>query len=291
MENIDKLKIVQLEILDATVKICEDNGLKYFLDFGTLLGAVRHKGYIPWDDDIDISMPRQDYEKFLQLGKELINNNFFVHTCYSDKRYGLQFAKIRKVDTTIIEDGLSEKLLCNGISIDIFPIDFLPNNKKTIKKYIKKAKIISAVRYSYSFHSILSATSIAKKLLKAIFFPISRILGKNMLAKIWDKQLKKYSFQDNSSVSFGTGTHEAHKLNENNMYEKSFFDDFTLVEFEKKIYRAPHDYDKYLTNLYGDYMTPPPKCEMISAHSFLYFNVDKAITNKEIKEYRNSKLL
>ena len=123
-ENVAKAQQIMLEILLEIHRICEDNNLIYWLDAGTLLGAIRHKGFIPWDDDCDISMPRKDYNKFLAIAQEYLPNNMFLQHKGTDKKYPENFAKVRMLGTELIEhdeDGTED--YCHGIFVDIFPYD------------------------------------------------------------------------------------------------------------------------------------------------------------------------
>lgn len=117
-----------LQILCATDKICTEHHLTYWLEGGTLLGAVRHHGFIPWDDDMDISMPRKDYEQFLKIAPQLLPKDLFLQTQQSDPQYKLPIAKIRKRGTLLIETGeTGNENYCHGIFIDIIPNDYYHN--------------------------------------------------------------------------------------------------------------------------------------------------------------------
>lgn len=116
---------VMLEILQEIHKICVENNLTYWLEAGTLLGAVRHKGFIPWDDDSDVSMPRADYEKFLKIAQEKLPEDMFLQTQDTDKEYPLSWAKIRKNGTLLVETGeTGNEKYHHGIFVDIFPYDY-----------------------------------------------------------------------------------------------------------------------------------------------------------------------
>lgn len=116
---------VMLEILLEIHRICEENKITYWLEAGTLLGAVRHKGFIPWDDDCDVAMPRKDYEKFLKIAQEKLPDNMFLQTEKTDSEYPIPWAKIRKNGTILIETGESgEEKYHHGIFVDIFPYDY-----------------------------------------------------------------------------------------------------------------------------------------------------------------------
>ena len=122
-EILDKLHITHIKILDEIVRICDENKLNYFLIGGTLLGAVRHKGFIPWDDDLDIAMPRKDYDKFLNIAKKQINNNYILEYNKTNRKYWLPFAKVRLKNTLYVENTIKNYETNKEIWVDIFPID------------------------------------------------------------------------------------------------------------------------------------------------------------------------
>ena len=129
MFNTDKPEVaaaqrIMLEMLIEVHKICEQHSIRYWLDAGTLLGAIREGGFIPWDDDLDISMPREDYKRFLKVAQQYLPKDMFLQTTETDKAFPLSFAKIRKLDTELIETGeTGEEPYCHGVFIDIFPYD------------------------------------------------------------------------------------------------------------------------------------------------------------------------
>ena len=130
-ETLDKLHQVELEILDDFVSVCEKHKLRYFLTGGTMLGAIRHKGFIPWDDDIDIGMPREDYDKFIKIGSEALGNKYTLDCFELNKKYYLPFAKIKK-NNTIFDEGLDDKNH-KGIFIDIIPFENVDEINTSLK--------------------------------------------------------------------------------------------------------------------------------------------------------------
>ena len=118
----NELQKCQLEILKEFIRICKDNNLQYYLVGGTCLGAVRHKGFIPWDDDIDVAMPRDDYDKFITL-QDQMKKPYFIQTYKSDKNYIYNFAKVRDSSTTFVENFFACSQMNHGVWIDVFPLD------------------------------------------------------------------------------------------------------------------------------------------------------------------------
>jgi lipopolysaccharide cholinephosphotransferase len=248
--TLEKLHTVEIEILDEAVRICEKNNLIYFLVGGTLLGAVRHKGFIPWDDDIDIGMPRKDYEKFIAICADELDNKYYLHDISTDKHYWQPFIKLRKKNTCLLEKE-NPPLSSNnqrGIYIDIFPYDAAYERDvfwKVKEFFIKKIRYIMPIKLGY-------------------------------------KTDKKpfYGF-----VKFGTGMFSlrflhwvlhrimmAHVTNYKNItswgglygYQKETFplEDIIPVAkltFDGKSYNVPNQWDRYLKQIYGDYMQLPPE--------------------------------
>lgn len=128
-ETLRKLQLVELEIANEIKRVCVENNIKYFLESGTLLGAVRHGGFIPWDDDMDIGMMRDEYEKFLKIAPEKLSSEFILQTWKNEKDYSLTFAKVRKLDTIFLEYEFKDSSMHNGIWVDIFPYDSVPEKK------------------------------------------------------------------------------------------------------------------------------------------------------------------
>lgn len=128
-ETLRKVQLVQLEILIEVDRACKENGIRYWLDSGTLLGAVRHKGFIPWDDDLDIAMQRADYDRFLELAPSILGENYFLQHWNNDPGYPLPWAKVRKKGTIYTEYQFQNLNSYNGIYIDVFPFDFYGADK------------------------------------------------------------------------------------------------------------------------------------------------------------------
>ena len=135
-ESLDKLHDTLIEILDYVVSVCEENDLTYFLVYGTALGAYRHKGFIPWDDDLDIAMPRQDYEKFIEIANKNKDAKYTLQNELNEKKYYLPFAKVRKNGTKFVEDIAQNMYENEGIFIDIFVLDYV-DDINTLKYKVK----------------------------------------------------------------------------------------------------------------------------------------------------------
>lgn len=257
--TIEEMKKIELPILTSVHNFCVQNNLRYSLAGGTMIGAVRHKGFIPWDDDIDIMMPRPDYDKLISLYNNS-QNRYRLISCDTDRDYFQPYAKV--VDpTTTLNEHYDKKMKNLAVYIDIFPIDGLPDDnnerEKYWKKVFKKRNILSC-----TYQKSLQSEKGIKKLLRKIIFYTSCILPANFAAKRLNNYTRnKYSFDNSKYVAalvFGYGKKEEvpHSL-----YEK--IGDF---KFEDCVFKATEQFDLYLKNLYGDYMQLPPESERKTRH-------------------------
>lgn len=239
------LRKVQLEILDEIVRICKENNLRYCLTGGTCLGAVRHKGFIPWDDDIDIIMPRADYRKFLEITTAKDTGDFFLDYYMTNPTYGRCFAKYCKRNTLFIEpNGLQQ-----SIYVDIFVQDKVPGPEFTAKSklptFIHKLDAITTVR-----REGLRGRDFKTRVIYYVtrWIPVKWIF-------LWETRL----------MTRFEHTNAAYYLNYGSPYNLvketipiSEFEPYTQLEFEGKMYNVPRNWHLYLSNIYGNYMTPPP---------------------------------
>lgn len=255
-ETLKKLHNVEIEILDEIVAICEKHNLKYYLIGGTLLGAVRHGGFIPWDDDLDIGMPREDYEEFLKIASKELDNQYMIDNKNTNKKYYLNFTKIRKRNTVFEQDFQVNYDGPKGIWIDIFPVDeakSLRNKLTPIQKKINNM-IFRLLHYKNGF--ILG---------KKLNF-IKRFLGKICIIKnstLLEVQEKLLKLQDGKNYDYIVNLASTYD------YKKELFlkeDIYPLIEmgFENKKYNVPRNYKKVLEQVYGDYMKLPPKDKQIT---------------------------
>lgn len=256
LEARKRLHTIELEIVNYFLSICEKNKLEYFMLGGTFLGAIRHKGFIPWDDDMDFGMPRKDYDELIEILSAKENKDFkFKNFRNSDiKTY---FSRIESSKAQII-DTSAEKIDYRSAWIDIFPLDGMPNNK-IIRTCHKLSLLYTRLLLQYSqFSEIVNINLKNRPLYEKILIYIGKIIKpekylntKKIMWKL-DGKLKKYSYEESNYVVNFMG---AYKFRE--MFEKKIYENIVFYKFEHIDLKAPQDYDTILTSLYGDYMTPP----------------------------------
>ena len=262
-----EIQKIELNILEDFIQVCDKLNINYYLIGGTLLGAVRHHGFIPWDDDIDVCMLRKDYEIFVKNAQKYLNKNYFLQTYETDEEYPGCFAKIRDNNTTFLEENVKDKNMNHGIFIDIFPLDNYYRHNKI------KEKLIYYKLYNNVFRN---SDTFAKRLFARIANIIYKNKPKLLLCKKQEKIYKKKNGKESKYVTNYCGAwgvkKETHSIDS--------FKEFKIVEFENLKVKIPVGYDSILTNMYGDYLKLPPKEKQVSHHF-----TDVIDTKKSYKEY------
>lgn len=256
--EIDELKRIQIDILDDVANFCEENNICYFLAFGTLIGAIRHNGYIPWDDDIDIAMPRPDYNRFIQQYNNR-KSNYRMMCFETDESYSLPFGKVID-DRTILCEDMYDETATYGVYIDVFPIDGYPG-KKDHKKLIHLRQMLNAKKAVFGKgRSKFKELIILFGKLYLLFSSVDEIVRKIITIS------QRTSYQDAKLVGYLPalgGTFE------NSIIDKEkVLSSFPFHTFEGHQYRIPIGYDSYLTQIYGDYMKCPSEDKRQSTHIF-----------------------
>ena len=257
-ESLRNLQLTQVEMLDEIARICEIHKLQYFLIGGTLLGAIRHKGFIPWDDDLDIAMPRKDYNKFREICKNDLNDQYYLHSIDMDPKYWVSFIKLLKKNT--IFEPEQDKTIdtpYKGVYVDIFPLDNA-NKERSIFQDIqaKICKGLTSFQYRRRKATMITKTPLGIKIL----YPFLSLFSVKTISKIIDKimQLNK---NDNSPYFINIASFiNVHK----HTILKEKYLPSVKMEFEGKLYNVPRDYDYVLNRLYGDYMTLPPENKRVT---------------------------
>lgn len=250
----DEIKKIELDILVSFKKICRDYNLTYRLVGGTLLGAVRHKGFIPWDDDIDVSMPRPDYMKLVALyNKGNVFPDHLKMVCCELGNYDYPFMKIVDIRTRC-ELDFSDETQGDSLWIDIMPIDGLPDSPREIRRIFKKAALIRRMLLLINAKKGMGKTKM-KQLLKPFIIPIAKIVGARRLLNEMKKLSQHYDV--NTSKKIGCITWGLYSPLGETVNKKDYMD-VEEVEFEGIKFDTMKSWDSYLTGIYGDYMQLPP---------------------------------
>lgn len=269
-EQLRKVQLCQLEIAKEFRRVCNLLKLDYFLDSGTLLGAVRHKGFIPWDDDLDVGMLRKDYEVFLQKAPDVISNGFKLQNWYSDDNYGLAFAKLRMKDTVYVEEASSASGAETGFYIDIFPYDVYPTDEKDKKWQGKRYALYRRALMVKSGYTpwIMNAKGIGVVSKRIGYIPIrlfAAVHSRKRLIDKYEKMCTKFNGDKTGYLFEQAGASNYGKW----VIPEECFSEFVLLPFENEMFSCPKDYDKYLKSAYGDYMTLPPEDKRINRHRII----------------------
>jgi lipopolysaccharide cholinephosphotransferase len=247
-----KVWYVELELLKKFIQVCKKYNLQYYAEGGTLIGVIRHGGFIPWDDDIDIAMPRRDYDKLLKVGPKEFSHPLFFQNCYTDRYYSRGFSRIRNSETTAIALYEVKTKQNKGIFIDIFPLDNVPDNNLEFVRQQKQIKIIKKILSNLfefsSYENKRIATYIKHFFVKLFFLAIPYSFIYWRLEKLYSK----YSATSTAKVSLLSLDHDNVKL----YRDSKDYDSFIMMPFEDIQLPVPVGYDHFLRRYYGDYMIP-----------------------------------
>lgn len=260
--TIDERKKLMLNMLDEIDCFCREKNITYYLTGGTLLGAIRHNGFIPWDDDIDIALKRKDYEKLLNEFKS--NSGHIEILDYRNKNNFIwPGAKIIDNRTTLIENDIKKASI--GVNLDMFPLDYLPGDYDHAKQFVKKVSIWKKI-LTLKYLNCRRERSFLKNLIVILAKLLYLIPDKYLLTKI-DKLSR--SFENNDDCVYICNLAGAWGIRE--IANKNIFSKAENHLFENKWYMIPVGYDEFLRNLYGDYMVPPPLEKRVSTHTAIAF--------------------
>ena len=257
-----KLQLKILDIVKDIDKLCKDNNIEYYILYGSTLGAIRHKGFIPWDDDFDIGMTYDNYIKFLNVcEKQLDKSKYYVQTPKKEEDYYLSFSKIRDITTTLIEEGNKDIDIVRSVYVDVFPLVGVPNNK--IKESILKV--------NRAFMLSANKNIINNKILRGIFNIILKIFGRKRILKYTTKRCFKY---DTNNCEYWCSIADGDSYEQNKM-KRNIYGKPKYIDFEDTKLPVPEKTDEYLKSIYGDYMKIPSK-EQIKAreHTPCYLNLN-----------------
>lgn len=270
-ETLAKVQPVLLEMLREIHRVCTENNISYFLYRGTFLGAVRHQGFIPWDDDLDVAMLREDYEKFCRIAPRALSDRYTFQNWHTDPMYAHPFGKLRKRNTMYLEAKGGKPLAENGFYVDVYPLDNMPAEQDAYRKlsrqllhlyrmklmksgytpWMEGERIIWKKRLGYLAYQAAALTVSQKKLIDTY----------ESLVRAWPESGKVY---------------EQSALPRDYHFDISSFRELTNYPFADGFFPAPKDYDAVLSALYGSYMELPPEDQRDNRHQIVRMDLGNA---------------
>lgn len=276
----NEIRTLQLRLFKIFLefeKVCLEHNLRFYLIAGTLLGAIRHKGFIPWDDDMDIAMPRKDYEILIEHADEWFSQPFELDCREKNSLYPLRFAKVHDITTTLYSNRSPHYI--GGIYIDIFPFDGLPDGKRRQKIHLWKHRMMDKLFY-FSFRDPFKR---GKRFDSYLLIILQKFLSPDYLYRKLTKITKKYDFETSNYFT-------DHDCKLGGIIEKKVLGNTpTKVSFEGHETYGMYNCDDYLKTIYGNYMQLPPLEKRKSHHHIVYLNLNlpyseyKLINNRDIK--------
>jgi len=271
-----KLWAVQMEILEKIDQICKKYGLKYYADGGTLLGAVRHKGYIPWDDDLDVQMLKEDYEKFCEVAPKELNEPYFFQSYKTEKGFFPWLVRVRRSDTTCISEWELENNWGGhkGIFVDIFPLYNVPDSKLKYKWQSMRLKYLKFLFQCYETDRALTEYNgkpSFKRNLAKFYWRVTKLFTNP--EKICDKYLKIAAKEGSNTKKIGYLTFLPG--NPKYLWDRSLYAESVDLPFEDRTIPAPYKYEEVLTLTFGDWHTP---VKFASVHTTLTYSTDVPYT-------------
>ncbi len=269
----EKHKKILNDTMKAFIAICDYYNLKYVASFGTVLGAVRHKGFIPWDDDIDVYMLREDYEKFIRLDLSNTFNKYEVISCRSDSNFYLSYAKLCNKNTTIWEYEEFEFPI--GVFVDVFPLDFYNINSSNLlekyqKAWVSNLRALFTPTISSVVHQNFNIRYLCSSLLKMILYKTRKKILYDRFLSIEQLVMEE---KGEHLVLYG----------ESAIFVEDFVLDIVEVPFEDYTIKIPRRYEEYLEIMYSDWRQLPPIEQRKNGHAKFYFNLEKRESIHEIK--------
>lgn len=256
-DSLSRLQAEQIKMLAIIDKICREHSIDYFLDGGTCLGAVRHGGFIPWDDDVDLGMPKEDYDRFCRIAPKALPQGYSLHSSTNTPGFSALWVKVFKDGTRFIDDNANEARCEQGIFVDIFAFCKMSENAAKAKMQCRKARIAQVKSYLKHFSRPKLGATIPAKQLVALGCKIVH----HTIARLWNQERLQHDFDtafdsDTSSCKWAEAAYSYY-----GPYDDGILFPTKDIMFAGLTLRAPHNPGAYLTIVYGDYMKLPPESE------------------------------
>lgn len=257
----DALKYVQKDILREIDHICTKHGLRYYLAYGTLIGAIRHGGFIPWDDDIDIMMPYDDMLRFAQLCKTELDPKFFYQSPETEEEYRLTINRVRRNDSVLSEPTLVGKKVHQGIMVDIYPLFGAAQGK-----FSRRLQVLRAMKRAlYLLDEPVKNHGFLMKAGSSVLLKLKTKRGKAKAARRLTEKFAALSFDQSPLVTvLDSGIKEM-----STTYRREWFGDGVRHKFDENEFMVPANADAVLRRYFGDYMVLPPENERVFHHNYL----------------------
>lgn len=260
--SIDEVKQYQIQIFQAVASFCEEHHISYWIDCGSLIGTIRHGGYIPWDDDIDIGMLRPDFER-MKREFNLSNERFRFSCVDMDEDSFTPYGKVFDTTTVLYEPNENGYKSC--INVDIFVYDNAPDDEHALKKMYDRRNFYQLME-RFQHHGVSDYGKWYRKMILEPLYLLTNLFPKNYFVKKISDNAKKYSDKRTKRVgNFTSGTSMS--------CDRSVFDSFVEKKFENITVRVPSGYDRWLTSFYGNYMELPPEEKRVSHHHFIAYTI------------------
>ena len=284
MMSMNSIQKVQFNLLKDFIAVCDEHHLTYYLFGGSALGAIRHQGFIPWDDDLDIAMPRPDFDRLMAL-KNAFKHPAFLQTIHTDRYYSYPYAKLRNSETTFIETVFAPAQMNHGIWVDIFPLDGMSTQKNITKVQSLKPYLLWFQWYFAYVPNLIHPLRWNKNFLSSFLINTAAALLailniNNSMAKAVERSCKKIAWEKATLV----GPYLTMYFNKEAL-PREVFGQGTEVMFEGIPVKVPSDYHRYLSTIFGNYMKLPPEAKRFAKHTHSGLN-DKKSYKQTLKDIR-----
>jgi lipopolysaccharide cholinephosphotransferase len=258
--SLPEIKEIELEILKEFHNFCKENNIRYFISHGTLLGTIRYKGFIPWDDDVDVLVPREDYNRLLSIFKD--NERYHLFHFGKDERFLFPYAKLCDMTTLKIENGQEDEFRL-GLDMDIFPLDAWDSDIKKARKEVKHQR---RAMFCLGLTKLdkPDSVNILKRAVKGVMMVFCKMVGSRHYVRKLMREAEKHPYEGSKYL----GGKAWNVYGNRDILSAEAFDHPIEVEFEGCTFLAPVGYDAFLSSLYGNYMPEPPPEKRKTHHVF-----------------------